>query len=453
MSLLKSIASLCETPSLLFVLQNENYSKAVYNLRPLICLLNCRFDVGLLVKALLKQHGVIFILLSMLTGLMGAFVNPLMSLFIIEGLQTPPVYLGVYMVAVTITGLIISQWLGGMADKGTSARKLFMVAVSGMVCALVTFANATAFWQVLLAGVLFLAMGNAAIPQMMTVARQWAGRQQNIDITSFNSRLRAAISFAWVGGPPLGYLLASGGEFSRSFFFAAACALVALIFAFKFIPDYSAKKSQHSSEPAAAASLSFWLLGLAIMLGSTGNIMYSSALPLYSITELGFAEHTPGLFMGVVALLEIPIMLYAAKLAKRYSKVSMLVVAFCCAIVFYLGVFFATQVWHLIALQVLNGLFYGIFAGIGLTVLQDQLPERIGFTSAFYTNAIKLGVMCGAGATGVIAQFHSFRFASLGSMLAVSLALGCLILFSYVKRKEQQPSLIQSPFVAVTKNT
>jgi len=453
LSLLKSIASLCETPSLLFVLQNENYSKAVYNLRPLICLLNCRFDVGLLVKALLKQHGVIFILLSMLTGLMGAFVNPLMSLFIIEGLQTPPVYLGVYMVAVTITGLIISQWLGGMADKGTSARKLFMVAVSGMVCALVTFANATAFWQVLLAGVLFLAMGNAAIPQMMTVARQWAGRQQNIDITSFNSRLRAAISFAWVGGPPLGYLLASGGEFSRSFYFAAACALVALIFAFKFIPDYSAKKSQHSSEPAAAASLSFWLLGLAIMLGSTGNIMYSSALPLYSITELGFAEHTPGLFMGVVVLLEIPIMLYAAKLAKRYSKVSMLVVAFCCAIVFYLGVFFATQVWHLIALQVLNGLFYGIFAGIGLTVLQDQLPERIGFTSAFYTNAIKLGVMCGAGATGVIAQFHSFRFASLGSMLAASLALGCLILFSYVKRKEQQPSLIQSPFVAVTKNT
>lgn len=453
MSLLKSIASLCETPSLLFVLQNENYSKAVYNLRPLICLLNCRFDVELLVKALLKQHGVIFILLSMLTGLMGAFVNPLMSLFIIEGLQTPPVYLGVYMVAVTITGLIISQWLGGMADKGTSARKLFMVAVSGMVCALVTFANATAFWQVLLAGVLFLAMGNAAIPQMMTVARQWAGRQQNIDITSFNSRLRAAISFAWVGGPPLGYLLASGGEFSRSFYFAAACALVALIFAFKFIPDYSAKKSQHSSEPAAAASLSFWLLGLAIMLGSTGNIMYSSALPLYSITELGFAEHTPGLFMGVVALLEIPIMLYGAKLAKRYSKVSMLVVAFCCAIVFYLGVFFATQVWHLIALQVLNGLFYGIFAGIGLTVLQDQLPERIGFTSAFYTNAIKLGVMCGAGATGVIAQFHSFRFASLGSMLAASLALGCLILFSYVKRKEQQPSLIQSPFVAVTKNT
>ena len=60
---------------------------------------------------------------------MGAFVNPLMSLFIVEGLNSPPIYLGVYMVAVTLTGIVISQWLGGLADKGTSARSLFMVAV------------------------------------------------------------------------------------------------------------------------------------------------------------------------------------------------------------------------------------------------------------------------------------------------------------------------------------
>jgi len=390
------------------------------------------------VKTLLKQHGVIFILLSMLTGLMGAFVNPLMSLFIVEGLNSPPIYLGVYMVAVTLTGIVISQWLGGLADKGTSARSLFMVAVSGMMCALITFANATAFWQVMLAGVLFLAMGNAAIPQMMTVARQWAARQDNIDITSFNSRLRAAISFAWVGGPPLGYLLASGGQFSLSFYFAAGCALLALIFAFLFIPDYNNKKRTGLGEQAPVTPSSFWCLGLAIMLGSTGNIMYSSALPLYSINELGFAQHKPGIFMGVVAFLEIPIMLYSAKLARTHNKITLLAGAFCCAIVFYVGVFFAFEVWHLIALQLLNGVFYGIFAGIGLTVLQDQLPDRIGFTSAFYTNAIKLGVMCGAGATGIIAQFYSFRFATLGSITTALFAMLCLALFRLLKQKEAQ---------------
>ena len=66
----------------------------MYNLRPLNYLFTCCIDMGSLVKVLFKQHGVIFILLSMLTGLMGAFVNPLMSLFIVEGLQTPPIYLG-----------------------------------------------------------------------------------------------------------------------------------------------------------------------------------------------------------------------------------------------------------------------------------------------------------------------------------------------------------------------
>ncbi|RZQ05304.1 hypothetical protein D8T65_00410 [Vibrio vulnificus] len=83
----------------------------------------------------------------------------------------------------------------------------------------------------------------------------------------------------------------------------------------------------------------------------------------------------------------------------------MLAVAFCCAIVFYLGVFFATQVWHLIALQVLNGLFNGIFAGIGLTVLQDQLPERIGFTSAFIRTPLNWVLCAGLGQQALL---HSF---------------------------------------------
>lgn len=87
-------------------------------------------------------------------------------------------------------------------------------------------------------------------------------------------------------------------------------------------------------------SLLFWLLGLVIMFGLMGNIMYLLVLLFYSIIELGFVEYMFGLFMGVVVLLEIFIMLYGVKFVKRYSKVLMFVVVFCCVIVFYLGVFF-----------------------------------------------------------------------------------------------------------------
>ena len=165
----------------------------------------------------MARMALMFIFLSLLTGLIGAFVNPLMSLFIVEGLHSPPMYLGVYTTGVTLMGIVFSQWLGSLADKGVNARHLFVVAVSGMAVALVIFANATSFWQVFAAGVMFLSLGNAAIPQVMTIARFWADKQSDVDITQFNSQLRAAISFAWVAGPPIGYFFAAGVAFERSF--------------------------------------------------------------------------------------------------------------------------------------------------------------------------------------------------------------------------------------------
>jgi len=155
----------------------------------------------------------------------------------------------------------------------------------------------------------------------------------------------------------------------------------------------------------------------------------------------------PGIFMGMVALIEIPVMLYSAKLSKRITKTALLAFAFSCAMLFYIGVFFAEQVWQFFVLQGVNAIFYGIFAGIGLTILQEQLPSRIGFTSAFYGNVIKVGVMLGTASTGLIAQWFSFRFATLGSLIAASLALSCLLIFSYFKRQEsesQERLLVQS---------
>ncbi len=206
----------------------------------------------------LKQHGLLFFLLSMFTGLIGSFVNPLMSLFIVEGLKSPPVYIGIYTVAVTLAGLAFSQWLGALADKGISARKMFMIAVSGMATALLVFANATSFWVVLVAGVILFSMGNAAIPQVLTLGRQWAVQQPNLNLAQFNARLRAAISFAWIGGPPLGYALAAGVDFDRSFYMAAFFALVALCFAAVFIPEVASHSQQSSNQPPQKTPAHFW---------------------------------------------------------------------------------------------------------------------------------------------------------------------------------------------------
>ena len=140
-----------------------------------------------------------------------------MSLFLVQDLNAQPIYIGLYTVSVTLSGLAISQWLGQKADAGLSARKMYIFAVLAMAIGLAIYANVSSFWLVLLAGIAFVAVGNAAIPQMLTISRQWANQTDKVDVGQFNANLRAAISFAWIAGPAIGFALASAFGFLHHF--------------------------------------------------------------------------------------------------------------------------------------------------------------------------------------------------------------------------------------------
>lgn len=157
--------------------------------------------------------------------------------------------------------------------------------------------------------------------------------------------------------------------------------------------------------------------------------MYTCALPLHTIKDSDLPSYTPGLLMGLVAGIEIPVMLLSGRLCKIAKKSTLMIIAFVFGMVFYLGMFSATTLWQLLVLQAINALFYGLFAGIGLTLMQDILPQRIGFTSAVYSNAFKVGVMLGASATGLIGQYFEFRYAFLGAGSTAFFALTCMGLF------------------------
>ncbi len=391
-----------------------------------------------------RGQSLLFLTLSMFTGLIGAFMYPVMSYFLVEGLGAPPVYIGLYTVAVTISGLFISQWMGGLADKGLSARRMYIIAVSGLAIAIFCYAHAPNFWWVLAAGVMFMSLGNASVPQMLTLGRQWASTE-DINITEFNSLIRAAISLAWIGGPPLAFTLVAWLGFSGSFYTAVAVAVISILFVVWFIPEKNLGKRTKIESERVEIPLSFWMLGGVVTCGMLANVMYSSALPLYTLKELRLPDHVPGILMGLVAGLEIPVMILASRLAKFFKKGSLMAVSFVCAMTFYIGVFYATEFWQLVVLQFANAIFYGLFAGLGLTLMQDQLPERIGFTSAFYSNAMKVGMMIGSTGTGLIAQFFSFRFAALGALAAAALGLTFLMLFKQLRKQERlQISLLSS---------
>ncbi|MEE3223989.1 MAG: MFS transporter, partial [Pseudomonadota bacterium] len=78
---------------------------------------------------------------------------------------------------------------------------------------------------------------------------------------------------------------------------------------------------------------------------------------------------------------------------------------------------------------------YGLYAGIGLTLLQQQAPDLTGFTSAFYSNATRVGMMLGTIGAGTVAQFFSFRDATIGSLCIAIFGLNVMLVFMFVKRE------------------
>lgn len=127
---------------------------------------------------------------------------------------------------------------------------------------------------------------------------------------------------------------------------------------------------------------------------------------------------------------EIPIFLQtsstrvlaAAHLAEKTGKEPLIMVGFLFAAVYYSLLQLTTNMTELIVLQLFNGLFFGIFVGLGISVIQDALPERSGFASAFHSNAMRTGMMAGNGIAGLMAQLAGFKMTLLVPLLSVCCA-------------------------------
>lgn len=73
-------------------------------------------------------------------------------------------------------------------------------------------------------------------------------------------------------------------------------------------------------------------------------------------------------------------------------------------------------------IQVFNGLFFGIFIGLAITIVQDVIPDRVGFASAFYSNVMRMGMMAGVSVVGLVAQLSSFKFLLSGCLVSAVVA-------------------------------
>ena len=390
--------------------------------------------------ARLPATGWLILGVSVLVALSSAFTVPVMSYFIVDGLQAPPYCISLFSISSALCGVWYSQWLGHKTDQGWPIKRALLLALAGMAGSTLLFALTDQLWVVMVAGVTLMALGHAAMPQTLALARRFAD-QQTMNSGQFNALVRANFSLAWIAGPPLAFMLVAQWGFSATFAAAAAVALLCCVLCGQGLPAVQRAAGVRTEEGSAPIPPQFWAYSAALFCSSVSNSLYVSSMPLYVLKELALPASTPGWAMAIAAGLEIPVMLVASRMAERWGVKRLLIVGTGAGILFYGGLFQARSVAEVLLLQLGNGLFFGLFAGLGISLIQDLLPGRIGFASAFYANTMRIGGMLGALLMGLIATWDSYRsvlLCAVAFLLVAGLALGAAALYEARNRGAAQ---------------
>lgn len=109
-----------------------------------------------------------------------------------------------------------------------------------------------------------------------------------------------------------------------------------------------------------------------------------------------------GIALGLSALLEIPALIAIGKLTHRYSAHTLIISGCLAGAAYYTLMTFLADPVKLLVVQFLNAWFFGIVAGVGLTVFEDVIP-RPGLASGLYANTRRIGAIV----SGALVAFGS----------------------------------------------
>ncbi|WP_392567082.1 sugar efflux transporter [Utexia brackfieldae] len=384
-----------------------------------------------------QQSNVIlaaFLIAAFIIGIAGALQAPTLSRFLTDEVNVPPFLVGLFYSVNAIAGIIISFMLAQYSDRQGNRRHLILFCCLMGIGNSITFAFTRHYVVLITLGISFSAIASATMPQVFALAREYAvniGR----NIVTFNAILRAQISLAWVIGPPLSFALAIHFGFTVMYLSAVGLFLIAVIIVLIFFPSISRQALPEIkpviTEHSVTANHSVTLLFIATVFMWTANMMYLIDMPLYVDKVLHLSSSLPGQLMGIAAGIEIPVMLIAGLVVGRVGKKQLFCFAVMCGILFYIGVILFTDTLILMLLQLLNALFIGVVASIGIIYFQDLMPNRPGLASTLFSNGVATSVILAGLIQGSVAGslgHHVIYWIAL-AMISISL-LFCLLVRS-----------------------
>lgn len=368
-----------------------------------------------------------FLAIAFLSGIAGALQLPTLSLFLSTEVQARPFMIGLFYTGSAFIGIAVSQFLAGRSDRqGDRKRLIFYCCLLGALGCML-FAVNRSYFVLLIPGVLLTSCGSTANPQMFAMAREHAEHAGRTAVM-FSSVMRAQVSLAWVIGPPLAFALALGFGFKAMYMMAAVIFLLCGGLVWLALPTMRKSALKTAAVPQAPRRhrRDALLLGCACTLMWTCNCLYLIAMPLYLIHELRLPEKLAGIMMGTAAGLEIPVMLLAGYVSRRLGNRRLMRVAVGAGMLFYLGLLWFTDPAALLAVQLLNAVFIGILAGIGMIYFQDLMPGQAGAATTLFSNTGRVGWIIAGSLAGLIAEFWQLHTVFFAALLLIAGAGYCM---------------------------
>lgn len=366
----------------------------------------------------INRPTICFIAITFFSGLGGAFLFPLTTLYLVEVLQATPFKISLYLVCSVISAIVVSQRMAYFSDNGTSRKRLIVMAFACYIVTAIFFAWNSQYWLALAVVVTITSISSAAFPQVFALGREYADQHLGEKGTLFLNTMRASIALAWVCGPPMAFMAQSSYGFTLTFLLAALSGMVTLLIVLTLPNSQKIPAQVEGEQDSSVKPFQPWyrqvpvlVFLVSIVLMFLANNLYLTTIPLYLTHELDYGSSLVGNMMGLAALFEIPIMLGIGLLTVKWGAHRLLNLGVLFGCLFFAGMAVVSSEPAMLALQLFNGLFIGATATLGMVVLQDMMRDQVGTATTLFSNAIQVSLLLASLAIGILGEYFTYYMA------------------------------------------
>ncbi len=377
-----------------------------------------------------------FLLLLFIQTLANSALIPFMGFFLIDALGHPPWMLSVYSgLAVSLT-VTANRAFGRRIDAGARVFPLIGLAASGYLIATLSLSLSPTLPVMLTLGVIGLGLSSSAISTMFSFGGHLAeGRQ--IDRSRFNAYMRATTSTAWMIGPAMSFLVADWLGPAMVFRVALGLSLIWLALWWISLPrdaSAGALPAPAGTPMLANANTGLWLATAFVFCLSVAHALTFSALPLFYVQEVGLPDFAPGAAFSVKTFVEVFAIFSTPALMARFGTARVLLATTGLAIGTILFLSSITTLPQMILGAAMEGLYYGLFASLGISYVQSFARDRPAQATAIYWNTLMVSGLLAGPAVGLIAQLTDFQTVIQSASLVAAFA--ALVLLAGMRQRK-----------------